>query len=174
MKELWWEDKDIVSLMIKLISKKLSVQDFKNSHIYLTALSGLLSDCTIQTSPSQWGDLLVFTTIFSFIHWFFSIITALWWSHHDVMTSLCLCFSSSVRLAFQCCCAAVFTTLLFTAQQLFLCNFSSTTLFSSCIHQVLHCWYLLVLLLFVYLLNTFTQLLLCLQERWLSFLFNSA
>ena len=143
--------------MIKLISKKLSVQDFKNSHIYLTALSDLLSDHTIQMSPSQWDNLLVFTTISSFIHWFFSIITALWWSHHDMMTLLCLCFLSLIRLTFQCCCAAVFTTLLFTAQQFSLCNFSSTTLFSSCIYQVLHCWYLLVLFLFVYLLNAFTQ-----------------
>ena len=134
MKELWWENKDIVSLMIKLISKKLDVQDFKNLHIYLTALSDLLSDCTIQMSLFWWDDLLVFTTTFSFIHWFLSIITALWWSHHNVTISLCLCFPSSVRLTFQCCCAVIFTTLLFTAQQLSLHNFSSTTLFSSCMH----------------------------------------
>ena len=149
MKELWWENKDIVSLMIKLISKKLDVQDFKNSHIYLTALSDLLSDCTIQTLPFQQDDLLVFTIIFSFICWFFSIITASWWLHHNVMILLCLHFFSSVRLTFQCYCAVIFTMLLFTAQQLSLHNFSSTTLFSSCIHQVSHCWYSLVYFLFV-------------------------
>ena len=64
MKELWWEDKDIVSLMIKLISKKLSVQDFKNSHICLTALSDLLSDHIIQTSLFWQDNLLVFTLSF--------------------------------------------------------------------------------------------------------------
>ena len=151
MKELWWENKDIVSLMIKLISKKLSVQDFKNLYIYLTALSDLLSGCTIQMSPSQQGDLLVFTTIFSFIHWFFSIIIMLWWLHHDMMILLCLCFLSSVRLIFQCCCVAVFTTFLFTAQQ-----FSSAIFFllqSSTLHaqQVLHCCSMFAQLLFAHL-----------------------
>ena len=58
----------MISLMIKLISKKLDVQGFKNLHIYLTALPGLLSGCIIQMSLSQWGDLLVFTTEY-LIHW---------------------------------------------------------------------------------------------------------
>ena len=62
MKELWWENKDIVSLMIKLTSKELDVWGFKNLHIYLTALSDLLSDHIIQTSLFWWGDLLVVTT----------------------------------------------------------------------------------------------------------------
>ena len=139
IRELWWEDKDIVSLMIKLISKKLDVQDFKNLHIYLTASSGLLSSCIIQTSSFQQDNLLVFTTIFSFICWFFSVITMLWWLHHDAMILLCLHFLSSVKLTFQCYCAVIFTIFLFTAQQFSFHNFSSTTLFSSCIHQVLHC-----------------------------------
>ena len=130
MKELWWEDKDIVSLMIKLISKKLDVQDFKNLHIYLTALSGLLSGCTIQTSPSQQDDLLVFTTIFSFIHWFFSVIITSQWLHYSVMTLLCLYLFSSVRLAFWCCCAEIFTMLLFTAQQTLSCSIFSFTIFN--------------------------------------------
>ena len=137
IEELWWESKDMISLMIKLISKKLSVQDFKNSYIYLTASPGLLSGCIIQTSPFQQGDLLIFTTIFFFIHWSFSVITVSQWLHHDVMILLCSHFLSSVRLAFQCCCAAIFTTFLFIAQQL------SSVIFFLLQSSISHAWQVL-------------------------------
>ena len=79
---------------------------------------------------SQWDVLLALTTIFSFIHWFFSIITTSWWLHHSMMTSLHFHLFSLVRLAFQCCCAEIFTMLLFTVQQTLSCDILSLTIFN--------------------------------------------
>ena len=95
MKELWWEDKDIVSLMIRLISKKLSLQDFKNSHIYLTALSDLL------TKWLHHSNIIISARWSSYFYNYLFFHTLISQHHHCVAMISSWCDNLAMSLFFQ-------------------------------------------------------------------------